>query len=333
MLREHPKKRSLDTVVELFIADCRSRQLSARTIEHYEWSVRAFRASLGTDPASQVLADVTADAARRWAAGLAGTRTPTSVRSAMRGLKVLAAWAVREGMLADDPLAPVRLPRAPSPLILPLSGAQVAAIMEVGPPVLTVAVALCADTGLRASELCGLQVGDVRDGFLRVRLAKGRRERLVPYGAQAAVELTRYVNHERPVPVGRADEPLLLQPNGAPLTAHRFGELMRTAGKRAGIRGVRRSPHTLRHTFALEFLRNGGGELALQKALGHRSLDMVRVYADLTEIDLLEAHGGASPLDRWRREGTVGRHRRGGRPRSASSSSSRSSGESRSWWA
>ena len=201
--------------------------------------------------------------------------------------------------------------------------------MAAGSPVLRVAVALLADTGMRASELCGLAVDDVREGFLRI-LAKGGRERLVPYGAAAAGELTRYVTHGRPAPLRHPDEPLLLLASGVPLTAHRLGELMRETGRQLRFRGVRCSPHTLRHTFAIEFLRNGGGELALQKALGHRSLEMVRVYAELTEIDLLEIHAGASPLDRWRRDGTVAQaHRRGGSPAAARRASSLSSGERR----
>ncbi len=332
MLREHPRRRSLDQVVDAFLADCRARNLCARTLEHYGWAIGSFRASLAAEPADQVLADLEPAAARAWIVGLGRTRKAVSVRSAVRGLKVLGSWCVREGHLPADPLGTVRLPRAAPALIIPLSGDQVAALMDAGSPLLRIAVAILADTGVRAGELCGITVDDVREGFLRIRIAKGGRERLVPYGAGTAAELERYVTRDRPAPLRHPDEPLLLLPSGVPLTSHQLGALMRRTGRRLGIRGVRVSPHTLRHTFAIEFLRNGGGELALQKALGHRSLDMVKVYAELTEIDLLAAHAGASPLDRWRRDGTLGRrHRRGPRPFEVSRSSSRSSGERRSW--
>jgi integrase/recombinase XerD len=192
-----------------------------------------------------------------------------------------------------------------------------------------VAVAILADTGIRAGELCGLAVECVREGFLRIQHAKGGRERLAPYGAGTAAELDRYVRRERS-PIRHPDEPLLLQPWGAPLTTHHLGTLTRKIGRRLGIRGVRVSPHTLRHTFAIQWLRNGGGELALQKALRHRSLDMVRVYAELTDVDLLAAHAGASPLDRWRRDGTLGRRQAAReRPSVLSSSSAWSRGDRR----
>jgi integrase/recombinase XerD len=171
-------------------------------------------------------------------------------------------------------------------------------------------------------------VGDVRDGFLFVT-GKGGIERLAPYGEACRAELARYVATSRGDPES-ADEPLLLTATGQALTPHRLGELIREAGARAAIRGVRVSPHTLRHTFAIEFLRNGGGELALQKALGHRSLDMVRIYAELTASDVANAHRLASPLDQWVGAGTLPAYTNGRRP---TRNSNRSSGDRRVWWA
>jgi integrase/recombinase XerD len=204
----------------------------------------------------------------------------------------------------------------------------VAALMSAGSPLLRAAVAVLADTGLRSSELCALTVGDVRDGQLLVH-GKGGYQRLAPYGQACAGELLAYVRRVRGLP-GADHEPLFLTERRVALTPHRLGELMRLAGRKARIHGVRVSPHTLRHTFAIEFLRNGGGELALQKALGHRSLDMVRIYADLSETDVAAAHQGASPLDHWQRSGVFSAYTKGRVP---TRSSSRSSGERRVWWA
>lgn len=328
--RIHPTKRPLAGAANDFLSDCIARSLSPRTIEQYEWSLRSFSITL-TDPAvsgpartDPVLADLTPTAARAWSVGLGAKRGPSGVRSAVRALKVFSAWLPREGYMSVDPLAAVRLPNAPEPLIMPLSAGQVAALMRGGSPLLRVAVSVLVDTGLRASELCGLAVEDVRESFLRV-VGKGDRERLVPYGDAAAAEITRYVKRVRPA-IHHPDERLLLVRSGAPLTPHHLAELMRAAGRRADVRGVRVSPHTLRHTFAIEFLRNGGGELALQKVLGHRSLDMVKIYARLTEVDLANIHVAASPLDHWRRGGAHART-------TPVRSSRRSSGDRRDWCA
>ncbi len=296
--RVHPAKRPLLDAGRDFLSDCLARNLSPRTIEQYEWSIRSF----ATRQPEPVLADLTAANVRAWTIALTSTRGASSVRSAVRALKVFAAWLGREGYVSVDPLARMRLPNAPDPLIVPLSGAQVARLIKTSPPLLRAAIALLVDSGIRSGELCGLRVEDVREGFVRV-LGKGGIERLAPYGEVARAEVTRYVERVRPL-VRHFDEYLFLVRHGAPLTSHHLGALMRRAGERAGIHGVRVSPHTLRHTFAIEFLRNGGGELALQRALGHKSLEMVRVYARLTDVDLANAHALASPLDRWRRVGS-----------------------------
>lgn len=85
--------------------------------------------------------------------------------------------------------------------------------------------------------------------------------------------------------------------NRRPLTKNRVDSIMKHYGKMAGLTGIRRSPHTLRHTFAISYLRNDGDVFSLQKILGHSSLEMTRRYCELANVDITKAHAIASPVD------------------------------------
>jgi site-specific recombinase XerD len=116
--RIHPTRRPLVDAARAFLADGSARNLSARTLEQYEWSLRSFLGFVGG--ASAPLADLDGDRTRAWVEPLRTSRRPTSLRTALRPLKVFSGWAVREGYLRADPLLTVALPKAPRPLVEPL---------------------------------------------------------------------------------------------------------------------------------------------------------------------------------------------------------------------
>jgi len=126
----------------------------------------------------------------------------------------------------------------------------------------------------------------LEEGILKV-LGKGNKERLI----------WRYINRCRPQPAMASYDFLFLTREGRPLTKDRVGKIMIYYGRKAGIEGVRCSPHTLRHSAAVRFLRNGGDVFSLQRMLGHASLEMTRRYCELADIDVKRAHMTASPVD------------------------------------
>jgi site-specific recombinase XerD len=85
---------------------------------------------------------------------------------------------------------------------------------------------------------------------------------------------------------------------GAGLTINGVHRIVSEAGRSARITGVRCSPHTLRHTFAVNFLRGGGNLFELQQIMGHEDVTVLRRYVELAESDLADAHRAASPADR-----------------------------------
>ena len=306
-MRESPRRLPLDRVQAAFLADCRARHLSPKTLEHYEASLRSYRRFVGPDTATQVVVDLELGRARAWATSLADRRSPASVGNAIAGLKVFSHWLVAEDYLRTDPLGRLRKPRTQPPVIRPLARDQGLALLAASTPHLRPVLMLLLDTGLRISEATALRVADVRGGVIHVRCGKGGRERLVPAGRQLQAAIDRYLSRGRASRIRSDQDPLFLNARGDPLTAASVRQSLRRMGVRLGIEDVRVSPHTLRHTFARQFILNGGGELALQQLLGHSDLTQVRRYVALDETDLAGIHAAASPLDRWTSRVRTGR--------------------------
>jgi integrase/recombinase XerD len=154
------------------------------------------------------------------------------------------------------------------------------------------------DTGLRLGELSRLQIQDVslETGEIRVLpYGQGKKTagRVVHLGKAGRRSLWRYLAARDPL----SDDPLFLNDKDQPISEGAIKQLCRRLGARAGIKSVH--PHRFRHTFAIQYLRNGGDVFTLQRLLGHKSLDMVKNYLELAQTDAATAHQRASPVDRW----------------------------------
>jgi len=148
------------------------------------------------------------------------------------------------------------------------------------------------DTGLRLSELANLHMTDINmeQGIIKV-VGKGDKERLVRIGIKSQKALWNYLAH-RPIKVDH----VWLGRENAPFTVDGIAQMIRNLGKRYGIR---LSPHKLRHSFAISFLRNGANPFELQIALGHTTLEMTRRYTQALGFDdVFKRHIVASPMDR-----------------------------------
>lgn len=233
---------------------------------------------------------------------------PSTVATYYRVLRALVNWCLDEGLLDENPLKNVRQPRVPVEQVQPFEPAQVQALVDGArrgrAPERDVAIVfLLVDSGMRVAELCGLLIGDVDRGTGELTvLGKGNKRRRVYVGSAARRTLWRYLETERRN--AAADEPLFCSVGGndpgGPLTPSGVRQIVKKAGELAGITGVRVSPHTLRHTFAVSFLRSGGNLFELQQLLGHTDLTVSRRYVALAEADLAQAHRNASPADRMR---------------------------------
>ena len=222
----------------------------------------------------------------------------------LRSLRIFFSWLVSEDIIAHNPFEHVKIPRPSRKVIPTFTDSQIQYLLGVidirsaeGYRNYAIILALL-DTGMRVSELCHLKLNDValEEGMLKV-LGKGNKERLIPIGKQVQRLLWRYVSRYRPEPLSAVGNVLFLTRDGKPLTKERVEKILTRYGRKAELKGVRCSPHTLRHTAAVKFLRNGGDVFSLQRMLGHSSLEMTRRYCELADTDLKRAHMTASPVD------------------------------------
>ena len=218
---------------------------------------------------------------------------PASVNRKLEALRRFCRWAHTTGKLPANVADHLKLARAsrrtrPRGLIT----AEVQALLRAaGQSRRALArrnyavVQLLLQAGLRVSEAAALRVEDLkireRHGEVRVR-GEGNRERYVPLNATARRALQTYLDQRE----AGLHDPLFFADTGAALSVRAMQSLITELARRAHITRTRVSAHTLRHTFALEYLRqNPGKVLELAALLGHESLDTTAIYVLPSEED------------------------------------------------
>lgn len=214
----------------------------------------------------------------------AGSRATTANRR-LAVFRRFYRWALRERHVQEDPTLRLGSARQPQRVPKTLSEAQVEALLG-APDVATplglrdrCMLELIYASGLRVSELVDLPTVrlSLADGVLRVS-GKGAKERLVPFGDEAASWVERYVREARAVILaGQQTDALFVTGRGGPMTRQMFWTLVKKHAARAGITAPL-SPHTLRHAFATHLLNHGADLRAVQMLLGHADISTTTIY-------------------------------------------------------
>lgn len=247
---------------------------------------------------------------------------PKSVANIHTNLSALYTWATDMGVVDDHLIRRIPKPKYEKPAIDPFTRDQVAAMLaacELTAPwkgridvrsnrhtadrdraiILTLL-----SSGMRASELCGIRLEHLDLGNNKITIAgKGRgrdsKQRLIFIGRRTSKAIWRLITPHisamypsDPIfTVGPDDDP-------RPMTRDVLSRLIKRIGQRAGVKKAH--PHRFRHTFAVNYIRNGGDAITLQRILGHESLEMVKRYVNIASEDCASVHKTADPVDRWR---------------------------------
>jgi integrase/recombinase XerD len=229
---------------------------------------------------------------------------PVSICDYYRSCRGFFRWSYRKGFIDATPMDRVEAPRAPSEVKPALTHEEVELLLGAArrssfPLRDTAVITLLYDSGVRASELLGLKVGDIdlKRGRFQV-LGKGNKVRPVFVEQEASEALLLY---RRKLNRG-AEEPLFVAESGPnmrkALTRSGLLQLVKRLAKAAGIEC---NVHQLRRTFATHSRINGASLEGIRDMLGHTSIKMTLVYCSLAEADIERQHRQCSPADRLRR--------------------------------
>jgi integrase/recombinase XerC len=244
---------------------------------------------------------------RTWlaaAAGAGAARTTLARRTS--AVKAFTAWAMRRGLLTTDPAARLQVPKAHRTLPAVLRQDQALDAMaaaksgaEQGDPLALrdrLIVEMLYATGIRVSELCGLDIDDVdtRHRLVRV-LGKGNKQRTVPFGGPAADALRAWLTDGRPALVTAESGPaLLLGARGRRLDVRQARTVVhQTVSAVNGAPDM--GPHGLRHSAATHLLEGGADLRVVQELLGHSSLATTQLYTHVAVSRLRAVHDQAHP--------------------------------------
>lgn len=264
-----------------FVTQQRGPQVDVKTIDHL--LLRLYLATLGT------------------ANGKRSAYAKSSIGRKLAAVRAFFGWLTRNGQLSANPAELISSPKQEQRLPFHLNIDQTVAVLEAperageqAPHRLrdVALLELLYSSGLRVSELTGLNIGDIdyTAGMVRV-LGKGNKERIVPVGSKALSAISRYLA-QRDQPGESA--PLFLGARGARINRRTVAALVQHWSTLVStFRSV--TPHTLRHTFATHLMEQGADLRSIQDLLGHASLSTTQKYTHVSIDQLLAVYDQAHP--------------------------------------
>ncbi len=267
------------------------RACSAHTIDAYRRDLKQMSEFFG----GRGWEKITADDLRSYISSLFGKVQAVSLARKVSCLRSFFRYLVKKQRMGKSPAEGLTLPRLPKKLPRFLIQDEAKALLEEksevrSAPRNSVILELLYGSGLRVSELTGLNLADIdrNEGWMKVR-GKGKKERLVPLTGKACQALEAYL-----VTRGREDGPLLKNAQGNRLTPRTIQRIVKSRALRSGIL-KRTTPHTLRHSYATHLMEEGADLRGIQELLGHASLATTQRYTQVSLQHLMEVYDKSHP--------------------------------------
>ena len=212
-------------------------------------------------------------------------KAATTISRMMAAIKAFFIYECMQARIRRNPAESLHAPKVEKKAPVILSVDQVSALLaqpsgqtpkEIRDKAM---LALLYATGIRVSELIGIQMEDINMniGFLVCR--DGERERTIPFGRSAKAALEEYLEHARNELLrGKGSDYFFVNCTGGAMSRQGFWKIIKYYGEKAGIEEDI-TPHTLRHSFAAHLIARGADMRAVQTILGHSDMATTQMYA------------------------------------------------------
>jgi len=290
---------TLSAVIDHYIKAKKAQRISKNTLKDYTNAYRKLMEQIGGEKPFE---EITTEDIIEFLGNCKNISKKT-VLNHHTALSSLWNWAKDNSLVEKNIIRLIPPPRPEKREIIPLSESEIQALFH------TVResefylrdrliLLLFLDTGIRLSELAQLHIKDINltgDTYLVV-FGKGSKERRIPVSQITADAIKEYLKSRGIMDSDSRNLALLINQQGEPLTGSGIRKVLLRLSKQAKISHVH--PHRLRHTFAIWYIRYGGNIYALQRILGHSTLDMVKRYLAIAQSDIDKDHRLASPVSR-----------------------------------
>ena len=278
------------------------RNASPQTVQTYEESLRELESYIAFREDGLSLGTVDTDLIRDWMESLMDRgNNASTINKKLSALRSFFRFALRRGLVEKDPAHALAGLKKSKPLPQFLREGEMDRLldgMEWGEEYKDVRartlLLLLYETGLRRSELAGLNDGDIDFGVCQLKVTgKRNKQRIVPFGAELAEALKGYMD-VRNEQLRLDGDALFLNDKGHRMTGQQVYAIVRK--HLTGATSLKkRSPHVLRHTFATAMLNNGAGLESIKNLLGHESVSTTEIYAHTTFEQLKRVYKEAHP--------------------------------------
>ena len=276
------------------------KKASPNTLSSYLRDVRQYLDWLGEkgiSPTQAVHADVEAYTRSMTARG----KSAATVTRSQASLKSFYSWMMEIGQISENPARGLSQTKVERKLPHILTSREVELFLEQPDPTDAkgcrdkAMLELLYATGIRVSELIGLNLDNLNLSAGFVRCASRGKERIIPLYQTAVRALQHYVDRVRPRMVEHPDEKaLFVNMSGERMSRQGFWKIIKHYQEKAGIQKDI-TPHTLRHSFAAHLLENGADLHSIQEMLGHADISSTQIYTQVVSQKLKDVYNKAHP--------------------------------------